>query len=120
MASVGGTNGTMTFAFSNPVAAVGGFLNYAPYSGTASIAVYDASDTLIESFNLTFMLGTGTNNGIFYGFQEETNDISFFVLNNADIGITNLTTDAIPIPGTLWLLGSGLLGLARLRRFSKG
>jgi hypothetical protein len=88
---------TMTFAFSTPVSAVGGFMNYAPDGSTPTIiAVYDASNTLIESAELTFITGGGTNTGFFFGFQEASNTISYFRLTDNYIGITNLTTKVIP------------------------
>jgi hypothetical protein len=34
-------------------------------------------------------------------------------------GLDNVRVNAIPIPGAVWLLGSGLLGLAGWRRFKK-
>jgi hypothetical protein len=53
-----GSTDTMTFAFSTPVAAVGGFLNYVPGSSNpTTIAVYDSDHDLIESYNLTFLTG---------------------------------------------------------------
>ncbi len=110
---------TMTFAFSRPVQAVGGFLNYVPGSShPTTIAVYDANHTLIESYNLTFLTGGGGNTGSFYGFQETT-PIYYFTLTDNYVGITNLTTSALPLPASLLLFGSGLLGLAGWRRFRK-
>jgi hypothetical protein len=106
---------TMTFAFSTPVGAVGGFLNYAPGYGTPTIAVYDASNTLIESYVLTFLTGGGQNTGMFLGFQETT-PIKYFTLSDAYIGITNLTTQAVPEPSSLLMLGSGILGLLGVAR----
>ena len=85
----------MTFEFSKPVQAVGGFLNYYYYSPTATftIAVYDSSHTLIENKTLSFTTDGGYNKGYFYGFQEASNKIRYFTLTgNAAIGITNLTT----------------------------
>ncbi len=88
---------TMTFAFSTPVSAVGGFMNYAPDGNTPTIiAVYDAGNNLIESAELTFLTGQGTNTGFFYGFRETSNTISYFRLTDNYIGITNLTTKVIP------------------------
>jgi hypothetical protein len=107
----------MTIAFDTPVAGVGGFLNYdGGHTNTTTIAVYDSNDNLIESYNLTFYFGSSpTNAGFFFGFLENTSNISYFKLTDNFIGITNLTVQsAVPLPGAIWLLGSGLLGLGAL------
>jgi hypothetical protein len=109
-----GVTDTMTFAFSEPVSGVGGFLNYAPSSTPATIAVYDSSLTLIESFTLTFITGETNNTGCFYGFQETSNTISYFTLTDDYIALTDLTI--VPIPASLLLFVSGLVGLAIFRR----
>ncbi len=117
-----GVTDTMTFAFTTPVAGVGGFLNYVPGSlNPTTIAVYNAANTLLESYNLTFLTGGGTDTGQFLGFQEATADISYFKLTDNYIGITNLTTTntAVPVPPAVLLFGSGLLGLVGWRRFRK-
>jgi hypothetical protein len=107
-----GVTDTMTFAFATPVAAVGGFLNYAVgFSTPTTIAVYDSSHTLIESFDLTFLTSGGNDTGAFYGFQESTPNISYFTLTDNYIGIVNLTTGSVPEPGSLLLIGTGLLGV---------
>jgi len=88
---------TMTFEFSKPVQAVGGFLNYYYYpTATFSIAVYDSSHNLIEAQTLSFTTGGGFNKGFFYGFQEASNKIRYFTLTGGVIGITNLTTVSGP------------------------
>lgn len=102
---------TMTFSFATPVSAVGGFLNYVPGSSNPTIiAVYDSSMTLIEMQNLSFTTTGGNDTGAFYGFQESTRNISYFTLTDNYIGISDLTV-VVPEPGSLILLGSGLLGV---------
>lgn len=43
--------------------------------------------------------------------------LDIFVATNTDVDLTNVTfqTAVVPGPGTAWLLGTGLLGLARWR-----
>jgi hypothetical protein len=107
-----GVTDSMTFAFATPVSAVGGFLNYAPgFSTPTTIAVWDSNGTLIESFDLIFLTGGADDTGAFYGFQETTKNISYFTLTDNYIGITNLTVSAVPEPGSLVLISTGLLGV---------
>lgn len=105
-----GVTDSMTFAFATPVSAVGGFLNYVPGSSTpTTIAVYDSSMSLIDSFTLSFITNGGNDTGAFYGFQETT-PISYFTLTDNFIGITNLTIVS-PEPSSFLLIGSGLVAV---------
>jgi hypothetical protein len=121
-----GVTDTMTFAFASPVSAVGGFLNYTPGNSTPTVvAVYNSSDALIESYDLTFLTGGGTDTGEFVGFSESTADISYFTLSDNYVGLTDLTysasasTTSTPEPGSLLMLGAGILALAAFQLLRK-
>jgi hypothetical protein len=105
-----GVADTMTFAFATPVSSVGGFLNYYENFAPVTIAVYDSHFNLIESYDLTFATNGSNDSGAFYGFSELSSNISYLTLTDGYVGITNLTTASIPEPGSLWLIGTGLLG----------
>ena len=107
-----GVTDTMTFAFTTPVSYVSGFFNYVPGGSTpTTLAVYDASFALIESYNLTFLTGGGTNTGEWIMFTEST-PIGYFTMTDNYVGVAN----PVPEPSSLLLLGSGALGLAGLIR----
>jgi hypothetical protein len=122
MAGTNDVGSTMSFDFSSPVTAVGGFINYAVGNGTPVISVYDSNDTLIESYTLNFSTGGGVDKGFFYGFSETT-PIKYFELSGSFIGIANLTamTSPVPEPSTwaMMLLGFAGLGFMAYRRKSK-
>jgi len=120
--AVYGTTDSMTVSFSNPVGAVGGFINWALGYGATSISVYDIANNLIESAPIDFATGGADNSGQFLGFVEPSAIIGSFVLTDGYIGLTDLTVGnatAVPEPDTLPLLMTGLLGLVVLRRKRK-
>lgn len=107
-----GVTDTMTFAFTSPLYRVGGFFNYVPFGSTpTTLAVWDASNNLIESYDLTFVTGTGVDLGEWILFQENT-PIAYFTMTGNYVGVAN----PVPEPSSLLLLGSGILGLAGVIR----
>jgi len=40
----------------------------------------------------------------------------YFTLGNGDVFSGNLTNTPVPVPGALWLLGSGFIGLLGFRK----
>ena len=91
LSMIGSNDGSsaMTIAFDTPVAGVGGFLNYAPGYGIATISAYNGTD-LVEALTLSFLTGGGTNSGEYLYFLETASIITSFVLEGAYIGFANL------------------------------
>jgi hypothetical protein len=114
----------MEFAFANPVSGVGGFINYATDFGSMIIEVLDASDNVLESYDLTvdapISTPGGYNDGAFRGIVRGTADIAKFRLYNSYVVIDDLTftSGVIPEPSTVVLagIGIGLLGLRSWRK----
>ncbi len=113
---------TMTFAFDTPVDSVGAFINWVPTQTATTIAVYDASMVLIESFTVSAGGVNLATPNTFYGFKSASANISYFVFTDGYIaalsGLNGGHIDgAIPEPATwgLLVLGFGLMGGA-LRR----
>jgi hypothetical protein len=109
-----GVTDTMTFAFSTPVSWVGGFFNYVPGGSTpTTLAVYDPNNVLIESYNLTFNFKNSNlvNAGEWIRFTE-TVPIGYFTMTDNYVGVAN----PVPEPGSMLLVGTGVLGLAGMIR----
>jgi hypothetical protein len=108
-----GITDTMTFAFATPVSWVGGFFNYVPGGSTPTVlTAYWAGGS--ESYDLTFLTGGGTNTGEWIRFVGEPSPITSFTMSDNYVGVTGQS--ATPEPGTLALLGSGIVGLAGFAR----
>ena len=109
---------TMTLSFTDAVAGVGAFMNWAKGTGTAVIAVHDTAKTLLESYTLTFMTNGGVNQGEFHGFSRGVADIKYMTFTGAYIGAANLEVLAAPVPelGTYALMAAGLLAVGTVTR----
>ena len=111
--------GWMTYTFvSDPVARVGGFLNYAPGAGPdVTIEALDAAGNTLESYRLPQVAPIdtpgGLNAGAFRGISRASADIAAFRVSNQFVVLDNLTFSAAPVPepSTLVLLASGGLAL---------
>lgn len=132
---LGADSGAMTYRFNDgPVSAVGGFLNYSPdafLSGIARIQVLDASDTVIESYDLETVAPISTpgatDAGAFRGIVRPTADIAALRVLDRFIVLDDLTfsrTEGVPTmpSGMLIALVAMLLagGVWTLRRRCAG
>ncbi|SKA83085.1 hypothetical protein SAMN02745704_01593 [Paucidesulfovibrio gracilis DSM 16080] len=85
-----------------------------------------------ESYTLTLGLTNGTytvdlgsmvsesvalGDSIYFGFETDTSFVGSFWVNSTDlVGMDNISTMTTPIPGAVWLFGTGLFGLLGYRR----
>lgn len=123
-----GNASSITFTFnSGPVSAVGGFVNYAPGTGSAfTITALAADNTILGSFNIgsdaPILTPSTTNQGAFRGIEFSSNVIAAFQISGSFAVLDNLTFSALdpivtPEPTTMaiWTL-VGVVGMVYGKR----
>jgi hypothetical protein len=117
------TEALLRFDFnSGPVAAAGGFVNYAPGYGDFVMRVLGVDNTVLESYNIASSTPVSTylaiNDGAFRGIVRPTNDIAALELYGAYHVLDDLRfhrAQALPLPATLPVFAVGVLCLILVR-----
>ena len=77
------------------------------WNGTEMIYLYDINrNTMPYTYFSYTGVATGSLTTIEFGFR----------YNSLGYGLDDVSVNAVPIPGAIWLLGSGLIGLIGMRR----
>ena len=111
--------GSLTFTFAHEVNAFGFLLGAS--NNTWSLTAYDSNYAVLET---AMLAATGGSGKAFYGLSVGSPAIAYATLtdngiDNDLIFIDDFTTAPVPEPATLLLFGTGLAGLAGLRRRRK-
>jgi hypothetical protein len=111
LATTPGTTYTFSFWLENEDAAEAGQFFDASWDGSSVFSLDPPAgsfDYTRESFSV---LASGSSTDIRFTFE---NDPSFFNLD--DVSVTAATAGVVPEPASMWLLATGLVGMAGLRR----
>lgn len=120
--------GTMTFTLSTPVSAIGAFMNYAPCAVCSDVTInaFDAMGNSLGSFDINTLAPISTPGGVdrgaFRGISAGSPEIASFTVSNAYVILSDLTFGGVaPVPesSSLFMLGTGLLGLVAFAARSK-
>ena len=84
------TTGTMTIEFARLTSSVFGLINYAPVAGFGKIAIYDSTNTLIFSQDLSISTPDGSNAGLSIGYRSNSRNIKYLTLSDAYIVLADL------------------------------
>lgn len=123
----GYAGGTLSFIFTDPVQAVGGFMNYVHSESYDYIRVTatDYTGNVLEQWTNTIDTPGELNAGEFFGIERDNADIFMFIVSGTHTGkvLDNFTFSAdtsgipsVPEPATMILLGTCLAGLGVIKR----
>ncbi|MGE4292040.1 MAG: hypothetical protein AB7E32_07515 [Desulfovibrio sp.] len=115
----GSTDGksTFTLSFTTPVAAFGFYATDLQDIGGEVLLTFSTAggDVTLNLFDLVGAQASGTLNYFAFSSDSAISSVTFHASGNDGYAVDNIST-ATPIPGAVWLLGSGLLSLVGLRR----
>ncbi len=114
---------SMSFTLDSATTMFGGRINWAGDNVDVTIAAYDSTGNLLESWVMANANGNVQTADRFYGIYRAEGDIAMFTLTAgyiaiADIAIGSSNNNNVPVPATLALAlaGLGLAGAASRRR----
>lgn len=116
--NVGNGKNTFELTFTDPVTAFGFYAtDFHDVGGEVVVTFHTAGgDVNLNLFDLVGVQPNGTVNYFAFTSDSAINGVTFNAAGGDGYAIDSVST-ATPIPGAVWLLGSGLIGLIGLRRF---
>jgi len=102
-----------------PVPEIVGFTG--PVGGDNFIATNESADTLTLTGSDHFILGISTDGGTSWSGDTSVDFMgaNSYTVNFSDGSVLEIDVSVIPVPATVWLFGSGLLGLVGIARRRK-
>lgn len=113
--------GSITFNFDSNQTGVGALFSIFKddsTTGEITIEALDASQNVLETttFSVDFNDPFLTNAGLFYGFTSNSANIASLRVSGDGFVVDNISTQAVPVPGALIFMLSGIVGLFARRR----
>lgn len=107
-------NSSWTFIFDSPIHGFGIYATDNNFSSSASMVRY-SNNEVIGATNLSDWACDGVSGNCFIGWESSLSEFDQVRLHLAGtanaVYLDNLYVSTVPVPSTLWLLASGVLGL---------